>query len=300
MKKPTPIFRLSVIFALFLFALPFGCDSQRGSSDSSQSQAVQPASSYDQIIDSGKIRAAYINYPPGCVVDSKTGQISGIFVEILQEIGRKAKLEVVLTEEVGYATMIQGLESKRYDIVASPVWANTARGKLTTFSVPVYYSAFGIWVRADETRFSADDKWESINKPDVRIAALDGSFTTSVAKVQFPNAQLISHPDMSSPAELFLDVVSGKADIFLAEPEKGIDYLKSNPGTIKNIAVDPPLRIFPNVFLMPKNEFQIKNMIDAGILELQISGYLDDLLRKYDRGPDVYYRVTKPYEAPVD
>ena len=256
--------------------------------------------SYDQVVSSGTIRAAYINYPPGCIVDTATGEVKGIFPELLAEIGKNAKLKVEFTEEVGYGTMIEGLNSKRYDIVASPIWANAARGRAATSSKPVYFTAFGIWVRADETRFTADDNWKSVNSPDVRIAALDGSLTFTVAKTQFPNAQIVSHPDLSSPSELFLDVVTGKADVAFAEPEKGIDFSKTNPDKVKNIAKAKPLRIFPNIFLMRKKESQLKAMIDAGITELQISGFLDALLAKYEKGPDIYYPAVRSYAVPND
>lgn len=263
----------------------------------SKNEQIREEGAYERVIRTGTIRAGFVSYPPGSIVDPKSKEVSGIFPDLLREIGKTTGLKVEFTEEVGWATLIEGLETKRYDIIGG-VWANPNRGKMATISVPVYYSGVGVWVRPDETRFSSDNNWSSINDRSVKIAAIDGSTPLGIAKAQFPNAQLVTYPNLTSEAQLFLDVTQRKVDVFFAEPAQGLLFLRSNPGLIKNIAARKPLRVFANVFLMKRNEAQLKTLIDTAIEEMRSSGVVDSLLRKYEPVDEAFYRSASPFKIP--
>src|SRR5690349_1133348 len=81
----------------------------------------------DRVLDSSTIRAAYLVRPPNIIKDPNTGELSGIFVDILNEIGRRTGLQVQWVEEVTWSTMIEGLNSNRYDIVGTGIWRNATR-----------------------------------------------------------------------------------------------------------------------------------------------------------------------------
>jgi len=263
----------------------------------SKSPAVGGTSAYQRVIDSGVIRAAFVNYPPAGIVDPKTKAVSGIFPDSLREMAKNLKLKVEFNEEVSWASLLEGLETGRYDMIGVGVWANAARGKLATLSVPAYYSGIGIWVRPGESRIAPTNDWASLNDPDIRIAAIDGSTPMLIAQTQFPNAKIVSYPDHTSESQLFLDIVGKKADVFFAEPYQGMRFLSSNPGSVKNLAVDKPLRIFADVFIMPKNEPQFKSMIDNSLQELQYSGALDKIIKKYEGDSLLFYRVATPFAS---
>ena len=106
--------------------------------------------------DAGILRASFMNYPPACMKDTKTGKMSGIFVDVLQKVCDNLGKKLEWTEEVGWDSQIEGLESDRFDIVGSPVWANPKRGELTTMSIPLYCSPIGVFVRENENRFSTN------------------------------------------------------------------------------------------------------------------------------------------------
>ena len=61
--------------------------------------------------------------------------------------------------------MIEGLRADRYDLIGSQVWANSSRAKQADFTVPLFYSGIGIYVRADDSRFDSDHA--KIDSPDV-------------------------------------------------------------------------------------------------------------------------------------
>lgn len=286
---------LSGLVALVVSLLVIvGC-SPKSSGGGNVSQA--PASVRDQIMQSGKIRVGYVNVSVGFNVDPKTKEKSGIFVDVLEEMAKNMALKVEYVEEVGWGTMIAGLQTKRYDMIASPVWPNSNRAKQTTFSNPVYYSAIGIWVRQDENRFSPDGGWASLNEPGIKLGAIDGSTGEKIAQTQFPHAKLLSYPESVGEGQLFLDVTTGKVDAFFEEPAKGFLYVKNNPGKIKNIAADKPVKVFPNVFLLPGGDYRMKEMIDTALAEVENSGFVERILRKYEPAPNAYYRAALPYRV---
>lgn len=289
--------RLTWISSLLLIVIAFASPACNLANAPGPTPAPVEKSAYDRVLESKVIRAGYVNYPPGCIVDPKTHQITGAFVDILNKVAENTGLKVEYTEEVGWATMITGLDSGRYDIMGSPVWANSVRGKLATMSEPVYFTGIGVWVRSDEKRFSPANGWESINRQDVRIAAMDGSTPMLIAKYMFPKATLVTYPDQTGEPQLFLDVTTKKADVFFAEPAQGMAFLKNNPGKVKNLAADQPIKIFANIFLMKGGEFRLKGMMDAALKELQYSGYVDEVLKKYEPGPNAFYRVARPYRV---
>jgi polar amino acid transport system substrate-binding protein len=259
--------------------------------------APKQASVYDRVMKTGVIRAAYISYPPALMKDTKTGKMSGIFVDVLEKAAANLGLKVQWTEEVGWGSQIEGLAADRYDIIGSPVWANPTRGKLTTLSRPVYYSGIGIYVRADDTRFApaADGSWSSLNNANVKIATIDGETGDLIARTQFPTAQRDSLPQNADISQLFLEVAGGKADAFFAEPYFALEYYKHNPHNIKNIAEQHPIKTLGNVYMMKANEPQLKQMIDVAIEDLINSGYVDEELHKYEGG-STFYRSALEYQ----
>jgi polar amino acid transport system substrate-binding protein len=250
---------------------------------------------YERIIKNGKIRAAYITYPPAVIKNTKSGELTGVFVETLERICNNLGLELEWTEEVGWGAQIEGLMTNRYDLVGSPVWANPTRGKLTTMSLPVYYSGIGIYVRQNDDRFT--DDWEKINSEGVRISTIDGETGDLIARNQFPLAKRVSLPQLADISRLFLEVSTNKADVLFAEPYFGFKYLESNPDSVKNIADARPIKVLGNCYMFKRGENDLKHMLDVAIEDLLNSGYVDELLEAYEPYPGTFYRTALPYRS---
>lgn len=282
---------ISVVVSLF-FVLAFSACKQNPST----SGAISVQSTYAKVISNDKIRAAYINYPPACMKDTKTGEMSGIFVDVIEKACENLGLELEWTaDEVGWGSQISGLDANKYDIVGSPVWANVIRGTKTTMSIPLYYSGIGIYVRAQDNRF--DNDWSKINQSDVKVGVIDGETSSVIAAQDFPNATEYSSIEFTDISQKFLDLVSKKCDVVFAEPFYAYEYEQSNPGTIKNIAEETPVRLFGNCYMFRTNEFQMKHMLDVAIQDLLNSGYVEKTIDKYEPSPNLFYRVAKPFSV---
>jgi polar amino acid transport system substrate-binding protein len=250
---------------------------------------------YERVARTKTLRASYFTYAPALMRDSNTGKMTGTFVETLEQAAENLGWKVVWTEEVGWGSQIEGLLRDRYDIVGSPVWANPTRASLTTLSKPVFYSGIGIYVRRGDKRFVRNRAL--INDPKVRIATIDGETADLIARKRFPRARRVSLTQLADISEMLLQVQSGKADVAFAEPYFAAAFLAANPGSITNIAADAPLTTLGNCYMMRAGEPQLKQALDVAIEELQNSGFVDEVLSRYEKEPNQFYRVAQPYRV---
>ncbi len=251
---------------------------------------------YDRVIQSGKIRCGYIIYPPGCVKDPNTGKISGIGVEAIELVAKKLALKVEWTEEVGWSTMLEGLNTGRYDLIPTPVWTNAHRAKLISFSKPLFYSPVFVFAHKGDMRFK--NHWEKINSPDVKIATVDGGTGEVIAEADFPKASRFSMPELTDISHLLLTVASHKADVTFAESTISDRYIRSNPGTVENINPEKPIRVFASCWMFARGEDEFKAMLDTVLDEVINSGAMEKIISQYELVPNEICRVAIPYKLP--
>lgn len=267
-----------------------GCQPQ---SATPKNQQVQTA--YDRVIQTGTIRLGYVPYPPGLIKDPNTKKITGIFAEVLEEAAHNLDLKVEWTEEVGWGTMVEGLKANRYDMIGSPVWPLSQRAKLADFTVPVYYGGLAAYVKADDHRF--DGNVALLNDPSVKIATIDGEVTDNIARYDFPKAQRVSQPQSTEIASLLKTVTSGRADVTFVEPFVALEFVKNNPNSLREPVPGRALCLYPNTYMLYRDQGHFKSMLDNAIMELVNNGFVDRVLDKYEPAKGAFYRRALPYRT---
>jgi ABC-type amino acid transport substrate-binding protein len=254
-------------------------------------QDKKSQSTYDRVISSGTLRCAYTPYSVGLMKDPNTGVLSGIYYDIVTRLAANLSLNLVWAEEVGWASQIEGLNAKRYDLIASPVSLNSGRARSADFSIPLFYSPAHIWARPDNHRVTPDLK--TLNRPDIKISTLDGEQTSTFARQFFPQAQQVSLPQTAPFSDLLLQVTDGKADFVISEPTAIFQFLKNNPDSLRQITPnDHPLLVVPNIILLPRGEYEFKEMIDNSLREMFNSRLIDAAIDAYEPIPNSYVRET--------
>ena len=249
---------------------------------------------WQRIVRTGEIRCAYQPYPPALAKDPNTGQLSGIFYDIMSEVGRRLSLKVNWVEEVGYGVIAEGFVSDRYDAFCGPVWPTPERSRVASFTIPLYWSPVDVLVRADDHRF--DDDLSKLDDPSVRFAVKDGDISASFAAAAFPRATQEGITQLSDTSQLLDDVAHNKADASINEPGLLLQYLAHNPGTLRDITRARPLRVSGNTIMIKPDEYQMKIMLDVTLADLLNSGFVDQVLRKYPNHPVLH--VALPYQPP--
>ena len=85
----------------------------------------------------------------------------------------------------------------------------------------------------------------------VTVSALDGEMAVFIAQEDYPQAKLLSLPQLSSYAEVFLNILQDKADVTFVEPSAVEDFMKTQPNSLKRLG-DNPVRSFGNSFAFNK------------------------------------------------
>ncbi len=259
-----------------------------------ETKAEAKESTYDRILRTGTIRCGYYLYKPASQMDAQTGELSGFTIDIMNEIAKRLSLNIEWAEEATFGNMVEGLKAGRYDAACTPLWMASARAREAEFSMDMLFSGIGIFVRADDMRFSADNL-ERINDPDIKIATMDGDVTEMIANEDFPDAAHFSIPNNTEYNQVFMNVQDRKADIVFADLNAANQFMASHPGALKNIVPDNPVRVFPFTMVYAKGEQELKEMFDVVIRELVNSRFIEKTVKKWELYPNSYYYVNTPY-----
>ena len=249
---------------------------------------IKYADNKNETEDIKELRVGYIVYPPLLTKDPVTGELSGISYDLVEATADELGLETNWVEEVGWGTALEGLKTKRYDVLGTQMWPNEAREQVAVFSIAPMDSVLFPYVRADETRFSGDNL-DVLNSEGIKISAVDGELAVFIAQEDYPKAQLKTLSQLSSYAEVFLGVVQKKADVAFTEPSAAEDFLKSQPGTIKRLG-DNPVRSFGNSFAFDKENTELLNSWNEALSKVMARGVTADLLEKY--GVSSHYSIN--------
>lgn len=264
---------------------------------STSRDCLKSTSLYADVVDRGTLRVGYTVYPPG-IFKGDDGNPRGIAVDVLNEAANRLNLKIEWSEEVGWATQIEGLNTGRYDIIGTAVWPNPKRARLTTLSKPLFYSPLYFYARIDDARFADGFDLATLDDPSIRISSIEGATAETIVKEQFPNAKRVTLPQNADVAQSFLDVVANKADLVITEPYQAKKFLKASPGAVRNILGGHPLRVFGNCYMFKPDETAFENMLNTVIEDLHQSGFIDAKLKEYEKEAGVenaFGRVAPSY-----
>lgn len=246
--------------------------------------ATAPAQAQESILQRVQktkvIQAGYIPYPPFVMVDPNTRKLSGYFIDLMDEIvTRMGPGYKIAYEETTWGTMVVGIQSGKFDVIVSGVFSTIPRSIQVTFSRPVLLVGLSAVARADDNRFKSE---ADLQKSGLTVAVTAGEVGHTYAKQYLPNAELIvmDTPDITRP---MLEVLSGRADIGIADSMSVFNFVEAHKGKVNNLFAERPLYLFGTGLMLPR-DLQWKDFIDQSINFLQFSRILERLEGKYKKG----------------
>ncbi|MBI1309290.1 MAG: transporter substrate-binding domain-containing protein [Proteobacteria bacterium] len=254
-------------------------------------------SAYERVMRTGVLRCGYIVWAPYITKDPKTGEISGIWHDFTEEIGKVLNLKIVWAEEVTYGDIAASMQSGRVDAFCGGLWAVGERIRVIDFARPITFQPILPYVRTADHRFDHD--LSLINSPQVKVSTIDGEAGELVAQEDFPKAQLASLPQLSPASDMFNQVVTGKADVFFANPGSMSTFLANNPGKVRALDVKP-LRIFPEAYAVAYGQGDLREMLDKASRALIYQGIVDKIVQKYETPGAGFWRVAPDYIKPEE
>jgi ABC-type amino acid transport substrate-binding protein len=160
-------------------------------------------------------------------------------------------------------------------------------------TAPVDYMPVYAYVRADETRFDGD--LAKINDAGVTISVIEDTASRDIADQDFARAAQYAVTEEADGAHLLLAVTTRKADVAFADPFTADDFIKNNPGVLKQTANAPPARVFGESFAVARGEDKLRDMLNVALTQMQASGFIRQTLDKYlaDRKGEYFYAGKK-------
>jgi ABC-type amino acid transport substrate-binding protein len=286
----------SVKFRILFLAAVAVCMATNGCKEQTYRRVGQ-VSAYERIMNSKELRVGYMTEVPFLEKSTATGEMTGIFADVGQELADRLGVKLVWVEEVGLASMPEALRQQRVDLIMFPLWRSAARAENVGFSTPIFYSTVGVYVKAGDSRFDRDRKLLNSNK--VKVAAIDGELAGEIAQADFPLAKVHSLPQLTDYSQLMMEVATGKADVTFFSQVSAGRFMKQNPGRIKDLTGGTPVRVYAECLVLPIDDFPLRSMIDASLAEMIENGAIDRAFLKNGENPNEYYRPLFPYRVPV-
>lgn len=242
--------------------------------------AVSAASAdpvWDRIESSGTIVCGAIpNDPVGSWQDRSTGEWEGYEIalcraiarDLSEEMGREIQPEF---RETSWRTIVLDIQSNRIDIWPG-MSATPERQQALSMVGPIYGLAFcGVTAPG----FEGGDTWESINRPEVRIATVTGSSIETAYKQSAPQA---THITLGEYSEVTLAVQSGRADIMGADVLRCLNVHYNAPeGVFGRIIYPSPVQSMGSSAGVLKGTDRLTPWLEEWASEKQAAGEIREI-----------------------
>jgi ABC-type amino acid transport substrate-binding protein len=243
-------------------------------------------SAFDSVINSGILRCGYGTWEPGVYKDLQTGKMKGLFVDMMSEVAKISKIKVQWVSEVDWGQIPQSLRSKKIDAFCAGMANDAVRSKQLSYTNPLSYWSFDVIVRADDSRFSPDQKIElsDLNKPKYSMAYSEGDVLETIKLTELPDVKGVPLPPLGTPADNLMNVLTKKTD-FVVFPRVMIQGYEKQYGTgkLRLLKMKTPLRVYGNVIAVDISEHELVNFLNAGIFEFINSSSYDRVLAPYKK-----------------
>lgn len=249
---------------------------------------------FERVMRTGTLRCGYVVLPPELSKDPNTGDISGPAADIISAAAQILNWKVEWVQEAYFPSIPDDLANQRYDMMCFTQYRYAPSAARMDYTTPVFYSSTGAFVRAGDTRL--DNNLPAANNPQVTIATVDGEMSMYIAAEDYPQAKTISMPQTIDLSVMMQNVVDGKADITFAQMSVATKYMQANPGKIRQVPLQTPVRVFAHGFGTAKGEYDLTKTMDIVLNQLENHGIIRKILTRYDPTGHVLIPLAKPYQ----
>lgn len=235
---------------------------------------------YERVLRTGVIRCAYISWQPYSVKDANHPDQppQGSSVDIMTALADRLDLRIDWVEEIGWGTIGEGFATGRYDAVCTQMWPDAPKLRHFQLGVAMFYSALNPYaLPTAATKLSASQ----LDRPQTRIAVVDGALSERVARAAYPQATLVRLTPTTSSAEFYLTLTTGKADITIADADEIAAQEKAGLTALALVPTPAPVRVLPHVFAFPGDDLRFAAMMNNGLALLREEGFFAGLRTRY-------------------
>ena len=244
-----------------------------------QAETGQTDRVYKRVIKTQTINCGYAEWPPFFAINPNTKQMSGFMYDVWELIGKKLDLKINWNSLLGWGEVNEAVNGNKVDIFCVGVWPDAGRIKNLLLSRPVFYNSLYLYGRVGDTRF--DNNYDALNQPSATLVGQESDVSSLILEMKFPRAKIDRLSPMSQQADWALNVITKKGDATLFDVPFAEDYMKNNPGKIRQIK-GAPIAMMPVALPLAVGEYQLKNMIDVALNDLINDGTIAALIKKHE------------------
>jgi len=255
--------RLAVpLFAALLLVL--GC-SKPEQQPAAQAQAGK-GGALEQVLQRGVLRVGFSTFVPWAMQDKK-GDFIGFEIDVARRLAQDmgVKVEFAPTQWSG---IIPALLSGKFDIIIGGMSIQPQRALKVNFSIPYEYS--GMSIVGDRLKTGKFKSLADFNRPDIILAARQGTTAADAAKKFMPKAQVRL---FDQEAQTIQEVLGGRAHAVVAsDPFPAFQALKY-PDKL-SLPLAEPFTKEPIAFAVRKGDQDFLNFLDSWIRMVSDEGWL--------------------------
>jgi cyclohexadienyl dehydratase len=231
------------------------------------------------------IRVGYIINSPQAFLEPKTGEVSGLYPDLLREVARQLGARIEF-EETTFANMLLALD--RVHVVVGGGSVTVDRATKIAFTEPVIYLGLGYVCREDDDRFKTE---ADLNQRGIKVAAAAGSVSEEYLISNVPNAEHIILPK-GELGRVALEVLSGRADAGVVNSAQCIEFAKEHPG-LRYPTRGQPFYIFLSGLAMKQGDSEGMAFWNSVLQLFRVNGFLATLDKKHNP-QGIYWIPIKP------
>lgn len=252
------------------------------------SAQAQSQNTFERVLKEKKIRFGYIPSPPSAIRDPATGAISGFYVDGARAIAQLMKVEPVMVETT-WANFASALQAGQFDVSIAATFATIPRAMAISFTNPINYQSFSGMKRKGDSRFNT---LQDLNKPDVKVAVVQGSAGHEFVMQYLPKAQVValSTPNLQQP---FLEVSAHRADAAIQDESQVQRYAPSHP-EVEPLFGGKVFNTLPLAWAVRRGDQDLLDFLNTAITFMLSSGRWDALAAKY--GSSGRYKDVPQFE----
>ncbi|MGV6849812.1 MAG: transporter substrate-binding domain-containing protein [Marinibacterium sp.] len=229
--------------------------------------AASAQSALNEILNSGVLKVGTTgDWNPMTVRDPATNSYKGFDIDIMTELAKDLGVEVEFVP-TDWKTLVNGVVAGQYQITGSAS-ISPPRMKVAGFS--------DSYIAVEILPFTMPDKaanfsgYESINKPDVKVATTLGTTFEALVREWFPDADI---KVVEAPARGYQEVLAGRADVFITSNIEG-STLKEKFGVVQ-VPDTGPRAPSPIAMLLPQDDQVWINYVNNWVKLKQAKGFFD-------------------------
>lgn len=275
MLKKRWMYSNALALSIALTMCLIGCLEQPTTHGSPQAQSPKQKDTFSKIKTDGKMRVGFIVYPPFVIQDPNTKNLSGTFVEAVEEIARQMEVKVEW-QEATWSTFIAGLQSKKFDISIAPTFSTIARAKSAAFTTPLIAAGNSAIVRTGDQRFKTIS---DIDQKGIVVAVTQGEQGHEYAKANLKNAEIkvLAGGDQNLT---FSEVLVGRADVALGDFWI-VQQFATQHAEAHDLFENNPYNITPVAWAVRYEDQSLLTFLNTALDCLDTSGKLDAINKKY-------------------